>query len=120
MKHIIIYIFVFFIAKVSSAQVPSCEWMETYSRNEYAKILYYYEKHDYDSLIIVINNPYEDFYAYKYGRLFEYEVWFDCTDDKIAEIKTLQKTVEDLLASYNEKEESKLMSLVKIYENCTL
>ena len=38
-------------------------------------------------------------------------------DEKVVEIRALQKQVEDLLLSYNEKEESKLMSLVKIYEN---
>ena len=38
-------------------------------------------------------------------------------DEKVVEIRALQKQVEDLLLSYNAKEESKLMSLVKIYEN---
>lgn len=38
-------------------------------------------------------------------------------DDKVAELNVLKKQVEDLLAMYNEKEEQKLASLVKIYEN---
>lgn len=36
---------------------------------------------------------------------------------KIAEMKTLQSTIEGLLRQYNEQEDNKMRSLVKIYEN---
>ena len=38
-------------------------------------------------------------------------------DDKIVEIKDLKKQVDELLAKYNEGEDAKIRSLVKIYEN---
>lgn len=38
-------------------------------------------------------------------------------DRKISEMKTLQGTIEGLLRQYNEQEDSKMRSLVKIYEN---
>ncbi|HSV28639.1 MAG TPA: hypothetical protein VLL76_03745 [Candidatus Omnitrophota bacterium] len=38
-------------------------------------------------------------------------------DRKIAEMKTLQNTIEGLLRQYNEQEDNKMRSLVKIYEN---
>lgn len=38
-------------------------------------------------------------------------------DRKIAEMKTLQSTIEGLLRQYNDQEDSKMRSLVKIYEN---
>jgi len=38
-------------------------------------------------------------------------------DKKIAEMKTLQGTIEGLLKQYNEQEDAKMRSLVKIYEN---
>jgi flagellar motility protein MotE (MotC chaperone) len=36
---------------------------------------------------------------------------------KLAEMKTLQNTIEGLLRQYNEQEDNKMRSLVKIYEN---
>lgn len=38
-------------------------------------------------------------------------------DDKIAQIDAMKKEVSGLLAQYNEKEDGKIRSLVKIYEN---
>ena len=38
-------------------------------------------------------------------------------EDKIADLKTLQSKVEDLLVKFGEQEDKKLNSLVKIYEN---
>lgn len=38
-------------------------------------------------------------------------------DDKIAQIETMKKEVSQLLDQYNEKEDAKIRSLVKIYEN---
>lgn len=38
-------------------------------------------------------------------------------DRKISEMKTLQGTIEGLLRQYNEQEDNKMRSLVKIYEN---
>jgi flagellar motility protein MotE (MotC chaperone) len=38
-------------------------------------------------------------------------------DRKIAEMKTLQSTIEGLLRQYNDQEDNKMRSLVKIYEN---
>ena len=52
MKHIILYIFIFFIAKSSSAQTLSCEEMENLLIKSYSKILYYADKNEQDSLLI--------------------------------------------------------------------
>jgi len=38
-------------------------------------------------------------------------------DRKVAEMKTLQSTIEGLLRQYNDQEDNKMRSLVKIYEN---
>ncbi|MDA8230682.1 MAG: MotE family protein [Magnetospirillum sp.] len=38
-------------------------------------------------------------------------------DRKVAEMKSLQSTIEGLLRQYNEQEDNKMRSLVKIYEN---
>lgn len=38
-------------------------------------------------------------------------------DQKMAELKALQSTVEDLLQKRSEAEESRLQSLVKVYQN---
>jgi flagellar motility protein MotE (MotC chaperone) len=38
-------------------------------------------------------------------------------DRKVAEMKTLQNTIEGLLRQYNDQEDNKMRSLVKIYEN---
>lgn len=38
-------------------------------------------------------------------------------DRKVAEMKTLQHTIEGLLRQYNDQEDNKMRSLVKIYEN---
>jgi len=38
-------------------------------------------------------------------------------DDKIAQIDSMKKEVSSLLAQYNDKEDAKIRSLVKIYEN---
>ncbi len=38
-------------------------------------------------------------------------------DNKITEIKTFEKTMRELLKEYDEKEDAKIRSLVKIYEN---
>jgi flagellar motility protein MotE (MotC chaperone) len=38
-------------------------------------------------------------------------------DDKITQIDAMKKEVAELLAQYNEKEDAKIKSLVKIYEN---
>ena len=38
-------------------------------------------------------------------------------DKKVEELKTLQDTIEDLIATYDEEQEAKVASLVKIYEN---
>lgn len=38
-------------------------------------------------------------------------------DRKIAEMRTLQSTIEGLLRQYNDQEDNKMRSLVKIYEN---
>lgn len=38
-------------------------------------------------------------------------------DRKVSELKTLQNTIQSLLQQYNEQEDSKIKSLVKIYEN---
>ncbi|TAN71379.1 MAG: hypothetical protein EPN20_04725 [Magnetospirillum sp.] len=41
----------------------------------------------------------------------------DQIDRKVAEMKTLQHTIEGLLRQYNDQEDNKMRSLVKIYEN---
>jgi len=41
----------------------------------------------------------------------------DQIDRKIAELKSLQHTIEGLLRQYNDQEDNKMRSLVKIYEN---
>ncbi|MBI3444779.1 MAG: hypothetical protein HY055_05355 [Magnetospirillum sp.] len=41
----------------------------------------------------------------------------DQIDRKVAEMKTLQATIEGLLRQYNDQEDNKMRSLVKIYEN---
>ena len=41
----------------------------------------------------------------------------DQIDRKVAEMKTLQNTIEGLLRQYNDQEDNKMRSLVKIYEN---
>jgi flagellar motility protein MotE (MotC chaperone) len=41
----------------------------------------------------------------------------DQIDRKVAEMKTLQSTIEGLLRQYNDQEDNKMRSLVKIYEN---
>lgn len=41
----------------------------------------------------------------------------DQIDRKVAELKSLQSTIQSLLRQYNEQEDSKMISLVKIYEN---
>jgi len=41
----------------------------------------------------------------------------DQIDRKVTEIKTLQHTIEGLLRQYNDQEDNKMRSLVKIYEN---
>jgi flagellar motility protein MotE (MotC chaperone) len=41
----------------------------------------------------------------------------DQIDRRIAELKTLQSTIEGLLRQYNDQEDAKIKSLVKIYEN---
>ena len=41
----------------------------------------------------------------------------DQIDRKVAELKTLQTTIQNLLQQYNEQEDTKIKSLVKIYEN---
>ena len=38
-------------------------------------------------------------------------------DRKVSELKTLQSTIEGLLRQYNDQEDNKMRSLVKIYEN---
>ena len=38
-------------------------------------------------------------------------------DRKVAELKTLQSTIQNLLQQYNDQEDNKMRSLVKIYEN---
>jgi flagellar motility protein MotE (MotC chaperone) len=38
-------------------------------------------------------------------------------DRKVSELKTLQNTIQSLLQQYNDQEDSKIKSLVKIYEN---
>ena len=45
------------------------------------------------------------------------EVGQQKVESKINDLKALQKTVEDLLAKYDEKESIKIKSLIKIYEN---
>jgi flagellar motility protein MotE (MotC chaperone) len=41
----------------------------------------------------------------------------DQIDRKVSEMKTLQNTIEGLLRQYNDQEDNKMRSLVKIYEN---
>lgn len=41
----------------------------------------------------------------------------DQIDRKVSEMKTLQSTIEGLLRQYNDQEDNKMRSLVKIYEN---
>lgn len=41
----------------------------------------------------------------------------DQIDRRVAELKTLQTTIQGLLRQYNEQEDTKMKSLVKIYEN---
>ena len=41
----------------------------------------------------------------------------DQIDRKVAELKTLQNTIQNLLQQYNDQEDTKMKSLVKIYEN---
>ena len=41
----------------------------------------------------------------------------DQIDRKVAELKSLQHTIEGLLRQYNDQEDNKMRSLVKIYEN---
>lgn len=41
----------------------------------------------------------------------------DQIDRKVAEMRTLQNTIEGLLRQYNDQEDNKMRSLVKIYEN---
>ena len=41
----------------------------------------------------------------------------DQIDRKISELKTLQNTIQSLLQQYNDQEDTKMKSLVKIYEN---
>ena len=41
----------------------------------------------------------------------------DQIDRKVAELKTLQNTIQNLLQQYNDQEDNKIKSLVKIYEN---
>jgi hypothetical protein len=41
----------------------------------------------------------------------------DQIDRRVAEMKTLQNTIEGLLRQYNDQEDNKMRSLVKIYEN---
>jgi len=41
----------------------------------------------------------------------------DQIDRKVAELKSLQRTIEGLLRQYNDQEDNKMRSLVKIYEN---
>ncbi len=38
-------------------------------------------------------------------------------ESKIAELKSLQETIDNLIRKYNEQEEAKMQSLVKIYES---
>ena len=41
----------------------------------------------------------------------------DQIDRKVSELKTLQNTIQNLLQQYNDQEDTKIKSLVKIYEN---
>ena len=41
----------------------------------------------------------------------------DQIDRKVSELKTLQSTIQNLLQQYNDQEDTKIKSLVKIYEN---
>ncbi len=41
----------------------------------------------------------------------------DQIDRKVSELKTLQNTIQNLLQQYNDQEDTKMKSLVKIYEN---
>ncbi len=52
MKRLVVYIFIFFIARASSAQTLSCEEMEDLLIKSYSKILYHSDKNEQDSLLI--------------------------------------------------------------------